>query len=146
VGVNVGDPVAIGLVPSLAHPGGNLTVVTGSGPHLDGKRLQLLNELMHPSLVGVIWILPGTFGSPASPRAAEEIQAAANILGIPTLSLPISELGEFDNAVAAAGAAGAQALMVIGTLLWMHRRHVVDVLRAAGLPTMYQSREPVMVV
>jgi ABC-type uncharacterized transport system substrate-binding protein len=45
--VAVGDPVGTGLVPSLARPGGNLTGLSSIAPDLEGKRLQLLREVVH---------------------------------------------------------------------------------------------------
>ena len=44
--VAVGDPVGTGLVPSLARPGGNLTGLSSVAPDLEGKRLQLLREIV----------------------------------------------------------------------------------------------------
>jgi putative ABC transport system substrate-binding protein len=44
--VNVFDPIEIGLVPSLARPGGNLTGLTSTSPEIAGKRLELLREIV----------------------------------------------------------------------------------------------------
>jgi putative tryptophan/tyrosine transport system substrate-binding protein len=53
------DPVAIGLVESLARPGGNLTGVVSLTRDLSGKRLELLKEAAPKTLrVGVIWVTP----------------------------------------------------------------------------------------
>ena len=58
-----GDPVRLGLVPSLSRPGGNITGVTTFSPELSAKRLQLLRELV-PALKRV-----GTFVNPANEYA-----------------------------------------------------------------------------
>jgi ABC-type uncharacterized transport system substrate-binding protein len=54
--IAVGDPVGTGLIASLAHPGGNLTGLTSISPELDGKRLELLREVVPKiSHVAVLW-------------------------------------------------------------------------------------------
>ena len=72
--VGVGDPVATGLVASLARPGGNITGLSGLAPELSGKRLELLKEAFPKvSRVGVFW-------NPASPSNAlgwKETEVAA---------------------------------------------------------------------
>ena len=52
----IGDPVAVGLVASLARPGGNVTGLTFQAPELSGKRLELLKEAApQTTLVAVLW-------------------------------------------------------------------------------------------
>ena len=72
--VGVGDPVATGLVASLARPGGNITGLTSIGEALEGKRLELLREVVPKvSNVAVLW-------NPVNPvlkRVLDELQAAA---------------------------------------------------------------------
>jgi putative ABC transport system substrate-binding protein len=77
--VAVGDPVATGLVASLARPGGTITGLTSTVEGLEGKRLELLKEVI-PTLsrVAVLW-------NPENPTLVtylEEMRAAAHILGI----------------------------------------------------------------
>jgi ABC-type uncharacterized transport system substrate-binding protein len=84
--IAVGDPVGSGLIASLAHPGGNLTGLTSISPELDGKRLELLREVVPKiSHVAVLW-------NPTSPlqvAAERETQAAAPVLKIDLLSLEV---------------------------------------------------------
>ena len=96
--IAVGDPVGTGLIVSLAHPGGNLTGLTSISPELDGKRLELLREVVPKiSHVAVLW-------NPISPLQVvgeRETQAAAHAMGIKVLSLGVQAQEQFDNAFAA---------------------------------------------
>jgi putative ABC transport system substrate-binding protein len=74
-----GDPVATGLVPSLARAGGNITGFTNMAAELSGKRLQLLRELL-PRLARVGVLIQGT--DPWEKAFVEESQAAAARVGI----------------------------------------------------------------
>jgi putative ABC transport system substrate-binding protein len=76
--VNVTDPVAIGLVPSLARPGGNLTGVSNMSPELGVKRLELLKELV-PQLTRVAIL--GDPSSPSHPPQWRDMQSAARSFG-----------------------------------------------------------------
>src|SRR5439155_8517708 len=73
------DPVGVGLVASLARPGGNLTGLSSLGPELSGKRLELLKEVV-PGLtqVAVLW----NAANPANAAVWHETQAAARALGL----------------------------------------------------------------
>src|SRR5439155_18225883 len=52
----IGDPIVAGIVPSLAHPGGNITWSASMTPEIDGKRLELLKELVPGvSRIAVLW-------------------------------------------------------------------------------------------
>src|SRR5262249_61826772 len=77
-----GDPVQLGLVPSLNRPGGNVTGVTHTNQQLAPKRLQLLQELVPTASVMALLV------NPAYPTVAEantkEVQAPAPALGLKT--------------------------------------------------------------
>jgi putative ABC transport system substrate-binding protein len=89
------DPVALGLVDSLARPGGNITGFTNLGSVLVGKRLELLMEIVPKlSRVAVLW-------NPRDPAAAQqwkESQAAAQELGLQLHSMEVSSADRFDSA------------------------------------------------
>jgi putative ABC transport system substrate-binding protein len=65
----MGDPVATGLVASLARPGGNITGTTGTGPAMGGKQLQLLKDAVPKiSRVAVLWNPPTMANRPSGEK------------------------------------------------------------------------------
>src|SRR4029453_5203300 len=108
--LNAGDPVASGLVPSLARPGGNVTGMSLMAPDLGGKRLELLKEVLpRLSRVAVPW-------NAANPYAAllfKETQAAARALGIEVQSLEVRGPDDFDSAFEAARRQRPDALITV---------------------------------
>jgi putative tryptophan/tyrosine transport system substrate-binding protein len=105
------DPVAGGIVPSIARPGGNITGVTGTGPEFWGKYVELLKEAV-PGLssVGFLasrkgWELPE---GAATREAAQRVQIS--LIG-PLLDYPL-DAAEYRRVIAAMAQAGAQALIV----------------------------------
>src|SRR5438270_9179987 len=103
------DPVATGLVASLAHPGGQVTGLTAIAPQLTGKRLELLKEAVPElSRVAVFW-------DPSEPpRVAEfhEAEVAARMLGLQLQSLEVRGPADFETAFAAVLAERADGLLV----------------------------------
>ena len=81
-----GDPVASGLVASLARPGGNVTGLATLGADLAGKRVELLREAV--SGLGRLAIM-GNVGNPFSVLEVGEVQAAARVLGLDVATLEI---------------------------------------------------------
>src|SRR3972149_2659284 len=93
-----GDPVGTGIVASLNRPGGNITGLTSISPELEGKRLELLREVI-PKLshVAMLW-------NPVSPFQAiaeTEVRAAAKVLRMKVLSLGGRTREESEDALAA---------------------------------------------
>jgi ABC-type uncharacterized transport system substrate-binding protein len=84
--VAVGDPVATGLVASLGRPGGNITGLTSISLEMEGKRLELLREVV-PTLshIAVLW----NAASPIQVIEERETRAAAQVLGMKMLSLGV---------------------------------------------------------
>ena len=103
-----GDPVASGLVKTLAHPGGNITGLTVMG-ELGPKRLQLLRDMV-PKLTQVALLQPT--GHPRNRVILEGLQAAAKTLGVKLLPLEAATLAEIDTAFAAMAKAQVRALIV----------------------------------
>jgi putative ABC transport system substrate-binding protein len=93
-----GDPVQLGLVPSLNRPGGNVTGVTHTNTQLAPKRLQLLQELVPTASVMALLV------NPAYPTVAEtntkEVQAAARTLGLELHVLNANTERDFDGVFA----------------------------------------------
>jgi putative tryptophan/tyrosine transport system substrate-binding protein len=136
--VSSGDPVATGLVASLARPGGNLTGLTGLATELSGKRLELLREAV-PSLsrVAVLW----NARDAAMTHTFRGIEAAAPVLGVTVQPLGVREAQEIDSAIAAMTEERPDALfMITDVLTRRHTRQVVDFAAQRQLPTMSPSR------
>ena len=76
----VGDPVGIGLVASLARPGGNVTGLSTLAPELSGKRLELLKEAFPK--VSRVAVIGGLGTSRGAKRQMREIESAAQTLGL----------------------------------------------------------------
>jgi putative ABC transport system substrate-binding protein len=130
--IAVGDPVGSGLIASLAHPGGNLTGLTSISPELDGKRLELLREVVPKiSHVAVLW-------NPTSPlqvAAERETQAAAQAMKIKVLSLGVQAEEQFDNAFATILRERPGALLVLADRLFLHHRaRIMDFATKHHLP------------
>jgi putative tryptophan/tyrosine transport system substrate-binding protein len=99
IGAAGGDPIAAGLVASLARPGGNITGLSFIGTELSPKRLELLKESI-PSLsrAAVIWHpLPAR-----NEIEREDIKVTAESLGVKLQSLAVRERNHFDAAFDAA--------------------------------------------
>lgn len=104
-----GDPVAVGLVASLARPGGNVTGNTILAPDLNGKRLELIKELV-PGISRI-----AVLSNPTNPITAVDIktaEAAARSLGISLHILEVRGRDDFDRAFQAAKELRAAALLV----------------------------------
>jgi ABC-type uncharacterized transport system substrate-binding protein len=107
---NPGDPVAIGVVASLARPGGNVTGLTSSSTDLSGKRLELLKEAVPKlSRVAVLWS-PAESGNA---RNFKETEDAAQSLRLKLLSLGLRTQDDLDNALQSSIKDRAEALIII---------------------------------
>jgi putative tryptophan/tyrosine transport system substrate-binding protein len=142
VTVAVGDPVALGLVASLARPGGNITGLTNSvGPEIAGKQLELLKEVVPKvSRMAVLWN-PDTRGNALALR---ETEIAARALGLELQPLEARSLNDFDGAFATMTTKRAGALLVLGDVMFStHRNRLAHLAAKSRLPTMYPARESV---
>jgi putative ABC transport system substrate-binding protein len=140
--IGVGDPVGAGLVSSLARPGGNITGNTILGPDVAGKRLQLLKELI-PSLsrVAFLWN-PDNASHPAQ---LAELQAAAQLLGMTLLPLPVRGPDEFESGFAAMMSERPDALlMTADPLHQLSIMRIIDFLAGNRIPGMFVAREIVV--
>lgn len=137
--VAVGDPVGTGLVKSLGRPGGNITGLTSIAPELEGKRLELLREVMPKvSHVAVFW-------NPVNPfqqTSMKELGAAADPMGIKVLSLAARSLKEIEDGFAAMMREKPEALFVLADRLFLHNRVVImDFAMRHRLPGVHAYRE-----
>src|SRR5712691_3994898 len=101
-----GDPVGVGLVASLARPGGNVTGLSSLSPELNGKRLELLTEAV-PGLTRVALLLDA--GDPRRHSQRHDHEAAARVLGVHLQPLEVQSPDEIAGAFHAALQGRAQA-------------------------------------
>jgi len=106
-----GDPVAAGLVASLARPGGNATGLPSNAPQISGKRLELLKQAA-PGLsrVAVLWN-PSSEGASRGGQFAQT-EVAAQALGLQMLSLQLAIPDDLNSVQEAAIAGGADGLLL----------------------------------
>jgi len=107
----VSDPVSLGLVDSLARPGGNITGFTTIGAALAGKRLELLKETIPKlSRAAVLWHPQ----NPGSDQQWKESQLRARELGLQLHSMAVSSANSFESGFRDAAKARSGALFVTG--------------------------------
>jgi putative ABC transport system substrate-binding protein len=136
------DPVADGLVASLARPGGNLTGNTFLGPELISKRLGLLKQAI-PGLsrVAALWH-PTAYGEGTMARIVTETEAAARTLGVRLQLVPARSPDDFDSAFATMTREHADALLVSPSpMLFTEHRRIAQLAAQSRLPSMYAARE-----
>ncbi len=136
---SAGDPVALGLVESLAHPGGNITGLSQIAPELAGKRLELLKEIVPKlSRVAVLWNPQGT----TSPLSWKEIQLPARELGVQLHSLEVRSSNDFDKAFADATRARAGAVAIMPDPLFAgNLKRIAELAAKSRLPSIHHLRE-----
>ena len=136
------DPVKLGLVASLARPGGNLTGINFFGIELAAKRLALLHELVPKAVRIVVLVNPANI--PASESALQVIPEAARALGLQIQVLNASTSREIEAAFATLVRDRADALYVAGDVFFTSRRVQFATLAASyRIPATYPSREAV---
>ena len=130
-----GDPVADGLVDSLARPGGNITGVTNIAPQLAGKRLELLKETM-PKLSRVA-VLRDPQGA-SSVQQWNESQLAARQLGLQLHSMEVKSADNFEIAFKEAIKARSAALSVTSsTLINVNQKQIAEMALKNRLPAIH---------
>jgi putative ABC transport system substrate-binding protein len=137
--IAVGDPVGTGIVPSLSHPGGNITGLTSIAQELEGKRLELLREVI-PSVshIAVLW----NSASPVQAIQEKAVQAAAQVLRMKVLSLGVRNIEEIEGALAAIVRDRPAALLVLADRLFLHHRaRIIDFAAKHRLPGVHAYRE-----
>lgn len=135
--VLVQDPVAVGLVASLAQPGGNVTGLSTLAPETYAKRLQLLKEMI-PAATRVGILLNPTTANASF--AAENLATAANVLGVQLHSLTVRNPRELDSAFSAAAQDRLQALVVFTDgVLFSQRARIAELAAQRRLPVIYES-------
>ena len=131
------DPVATGLVASLAHPGGNVTGLTNTQADITGKQLQLLSEMV-PNLARIAIIVRAT--SQANARYLEEAETAARSLGVQLQALTLRAPEDLEEIFSAAQGVSA-VVMPDDALFTAHRTEIAELALKNRLPVIYSTRE-----
>ncbi len=135
----VGDPVAAGLVASLARPGGNVTGFSILVVELNPKRLELLCELVPEARVIALLVNPK---NPSSERVISDVQEAARAKGVQLPILKAASESEIDAAFASLVQLQAGALVVGSDPFFNSRREqLVAVASRHAVPAIYEWRE-----
>ena len=132
---DVTDPVAAGLVASLARPGGNITGFSSIEAVLAGKRLELLKEAVPKiSRVAVLW----NPHDPSSAQQWKESQLAARELGLQLHSMEVSSADQFESVFRKANQVRSSALFVVSSALaFSNQNRITDLAIKNRLPAIY---------
>lgn len=134
------DPVADGIVESLARPGGNITGLSLMAPELEAKRLQILHDVLagRAGRVSVLWN-PAYTGMAARFR---ETKAAAPNVGMDVRSVEIRDVKEMEAAFEAITRhPPAGIVLLVDPLTLSMRARIVEFAREKRIPAIYEQRE-----
>jgi putative ABC transport system substrate-binding protein len=138
VSAALADPVSLGLVASLARPGGN---VTGIMPDLDGlprKEIELAREIVPGA--GSIGIL-GNLGDPKAPSQRRELEEVALALGVRTIAPDVVTPADLESAIATLANERAEVVIALNTAMMLNERlQITAFLAAKGFPAVYGDR------
>jgi putative ABC transport system substrate-binding protein len=137
--IAIGDPIGTGIVPSLARPGGNITGLSSIAPELEGKRLELMREIV-PSLshVAVLW----NSVNPFHRTALQQARDAAHSLRIKILALDVKTTEDLDGAFAAILKERPEALLILADRIFLHNRtSLMEFATKNRLPSVNAYRE-----
>jgi putative tryptophan/tyrosine transport system substrate-binding protein len=144
---DVSDPVATGLVASLAQPGGNITGVAPMSREINGKRLELLKEAASALSRVAVLLNPGNptqrLDNPVGVPFTGEVARAARALGLQLLyPLEVQTPQEIETAFAVMRQERAEALFVASDpLFFAHRAQIAALAIKSRLPTTFERRE-----
>jgi putative tryptophan/tyrosine transport system substrate-binding protein len=140
--ISVGAPVDIGLVESLAHPGGRMTGITfEAASETYGKRLQLLTEIL-PGLSRVAVI--GAKNDPNFPFAMMSLEKSAPLLGVSITSIGIDSGDDLNGAFDQVKRNRLEAVIVVaGSLTYANSKMIAELALANGVPSCHGFKETV---
>jgi putative tryptophan/tyrosine transport system substrate-binding protein len=134
------DPVGMGLISSLARPGGNVTGLSNQQTDTVGKRLELLREVV-PSLRRLA--LMGNIGFPEAVREMREVQTLGKELGLDVVTSEVERAQDISPAFAALKGKVDALYVTADTLTNNNRLRIAALALGARLPTMYGFRDMV---
>jgi putative ABC transport system substrate-binding protein len=130
------DPVRLGLVASLARPGGNATGVNFFSDELVGKRLELLRELVPAANRVAVLLNPANAGT-----MLQDVEAAARRMGVQIQAINVSTSRDIETAFATLGRERPDAIVTGGPFLISRRMQLALLSARHAIPTSYGSRE-----
>ncbi len=134
------DPVKLGLVASLARPGGNATGINFFNQEVAAKRLRLLHDLVPKAVRIAVLVNPGN-ASNAEPTL-RDVQEAASTIGLQIQILNATTIGEIDAAFATLARERPDALFLAGDAFFTSRRVQFAILTAHHrIPAAYSNRD-----
>jgi putative tryptophan/tyrosine transport system substrate-binding protein len=135
----IGEPLGVGVVESLARPGGNLTGLSAFVTELAGKRVELVKELRPGGSTAALF---HNMGNPVVPPQWEETKKAAQALGLEAILLDVRTKDDIPAAFEQASARRVDTLLVgIDGLIQVNRQLIVDLAAKQGLTAIYPSKE-----
>ena len=133
------DPVANGVVASLARPGGNITGLSNFAPELSSKRLEILREVI-PKLSRLAVL--GSSTSPSKPLVMRELEHAAKVLGVKLQDLDILEAKDVETAFRAAAEGRADGVTTFASAMVVSQRaQIVELAAKNRLPGIYHNSQ-----
>jgi len=137
----VGNPVADGLITSLARPGGNVTGLSTLGTELVGKCLELLKQAVPGVSLVALLLKPDSIPDGHREIVLKQADGSGRALGLQLLVVEASGPADFDRAFSDMSAKGAGALVVLSTPAFeIERQRIVDLAAKSRLPAVYSSR------
>ncbi len=133
--INVGNPVGVGLVESLSHPGGNVTGFSDMHADLGGKYVQFASELGEPkATVNYLWYTEWADGK----YRLQVTERAAQSLGVSLRSRGIGDIAEANDVMAGMKAGGAVAVIIQSSpFVYRYRARIIDAAMKNGLATIF---------
>ena len=136
-----GDPIAVGLVPGLAYPGGNVTGLSTLAAELESKRIELIRELL-PRLARIAVLSNPT--NPYCTVAVESARRGAVALGLQIDVIDIAAVTDLDNAFLKLRNLRPDGVLVVADpFLASQQTRIAPFLIEAGLPSIYTYGESV---
>jgi putative ABC transport system substrate-binding protein len=137
--VAAGDPVATGIVASLARPGGNITGLSQMATDLTGKRLELLKEIA-PNISSMAVLLNPD--NPISRLSGNEIDLPARKMKVEVHLLEVRSIGDLNKAFQQAAKARMDALAIMPDPVFVtNLKRIADFAIQNRLPSMFHLRE-----
>jgi putative tryptophan/tyrosine transport system substrate-binding protein len=142
VAISISDPIAAGLVTSLAHPGGNITGNTILGPDIVTKRLQILKDAI-PTVARIAYLWNPD--NSATADIVEDLRKAAPLFHMTLVSLPARTTVDFDRVFAQLSADRPDAVLLTSDPVHQaHMPEVIDFLLKNRIPGLFQVPEHVV--